>query len=603
MAPHRIRKFGVLSASAALAAAPFWTAPAYAQPTPDTLVSVCSGVSLPPSVVTGIIDPVVTGIYGPIESDLNQTLTALGPIAGLLGLLPGPLSVDVNGLLTTAASGSDIGLSVLANDGTLVGPGDPCDAHANSFSLDNPAGISIGGNIIDGLGATGEDADAGEIDSIAIGNNAATDATALESIAIGNDASVGAGASGSVALGAGSSASAANSVALGADSVASRGSLAGYSAFALVGPQNSAGEVSVGAPGAERQITNVAPGSSATDAVNLAQLQAVAGLIPTDPVLYDDASHATVTFDGVGGTTLTNVAAGALNPTSTDAVNGSQLFATNQQVTANSLAITNLQTDVSNLQGDVTNLQTQVNNIASGGAGPVQYSDAGSPTVPNGGTPTNHLTLVGGSSGPVALHNVADGVIAAGSTDAVNGGQLFATNQAVAGAQTTADTALAIANNSVQYDDSTHTSVTLGPGNPPVVVHNVADGVLNTDAVNLGQLNNAIGNVTNIAVTNAVTQANAYTDARVTALEFDLNEVSKDARSGTAGALAAAGLPQPMEPGKSMFAASVGLYRGKAALAIGASHAPDNGKSVFKLGVTYDASEHLGANAGVGIQF
>src|SRR4051812_26466223 len=101
-------------ASAALAAS-FASAPAYAAPTPDTLVSVCSGVSLPPSVVTGIMDPVVTGIYDPIESAVNDTLSAL---SGLLGL-PAPLNVDVNGLLTTAAAGSDIGLNVIASDGTL----------------------------------------------------------------------------------------------------------------------------------------------------------------------------------------------------------------------------------------------------------------------------------------------------------------------------------------------------------------------------------------------------------------------------------------------------------------------------------------------------
>lgn len=654
MVKCRNRVLGLLAASSAFAVTPLWSAPAFAQATPDTLVSVCSGVSLPPSVVTGIIDPVVTGIYSPIETNLNSTL---GVLSGLLGpLFPAPLSVDVSGLLTTAASGSNIGLNVLADDGTLVGPSDQCDAHADSFSLDNPAGISIGGNVIDGLGATGEDADAGEIDSIAIGNNAATDAAAVESIALGNDAAVGAGGVGSVALGAGSSVGVANSVALGADSIAARGPQAGYAAFGLPGTHNSVGEISVGAPGAERQITNVAPGTALTDAVNMAQLQAIAGLIPTDAVEYDDASHtlvtlggaggttitnlaagalnatstdavngsqlfatnqaiaalagsiptnaveyddgtlATVTLGGASGTTITNVAAGALNGTSTDAVNGSQLFATNQQVTANSLAI-------SNLQGDVTNLQTQIDNINNGAAGPVRYSDAGSPTVPNGGTPTNHVTLVGGAPGPVGLHNVADGVIAAGSTDAVNGGQLFDTNQAVAGAQTTADTALAIANNSVQYDDSTHTSVTLGPGNAPVVVHNVAAGVAVTDAVNVGQLNTAISNVTNIAVNNAVNIANAYTDARIEALEFDIDDVRKDSRAGTAAALAAAGLPQPMEAGGTMVSAGVGTYRGKSSFALGASHALDSGKAVVKVGVTYDSSQHVGANAGVGFQF
>lgn len=597
------RSVGILSASVALTVTPFWSAPALAQvtPGPSNLVSVCSGVSLPPSVVTGIMDPVLTGIYGPIESNVNSTL---GSLTTLLGpLFPAPLSVNVSGLLSTAASGSNIGLQVVAQDGTLLGPSSDCVAHADGFTLDTPAGISIGGNNITGLGATGEEAQAGEIDSIAMGNNASTDAAAVGSIALGTDATIGAGGTGSVALGSGSSAIVANSVALGAGSAASRGPLAGYIAFGLAAPQNSAGEVSVGAPGQERQITNVAAGSAPTDAANVGQLQAIAALIPTDAVEYDDASHNLVTLDGAGGTTITNVAAGALNSTSTDAVNGSQLYATNVQVQANTLAIANLQTDVSNLQTDFSNLQTQVTNIANGAAGPVQYSNAGTPTVPNGGVATNHVTLIGAVAGPVGLHNVAEGLIAAGSTDAVNGGQLFTTNQAVTAAQTTADNALAIANNSVQYDDSTHTSVTLGPGNPPVTVHNVAAGVANTDAVNVGQLNNAISNITSVAINNAVNLANAYTDARIAELRFDIEDVRKDARAGTSAALAAAGLPQPMEPGKTMVAAGVGWYRGKGAFALGASHALDSGKSVLKVGVTYDASEHVGANAGVGIQF
>src|SRR5262249_6885007 len=146
MAKYRNRT-SILFASAAFLATPLWAAPAQAQATPDTLVSVCSGVRLPPSVVTGIMDPVITGIYGPIETNTNQTLSALGPITGLLGILPSPLSVNVSGLISTAASGSDIGLNVIAQDGSLVAPGDTCNAQADGYTLDTDAGIAIGGNM------------------------------------------------------------------------------------------------------------------------------------------------------------------------------------------------------------------------------------------------------------------------------------------------------------------------------------------------------------------------------------------------------------------------------------------------------------------------
>ncbi|MFP3681520.1 hypothetical protein SB725_31040, partial [Pseudomonas sp. SIMBA_041] len=48
--------------------------------------------------------------------------------------------------------------------------------------------------------------------------------------------------------------------------------------------------------------------------------------------------------------------------------------------------------------------------------------------------------------------------------------------------------------NAVQYDNDAHTSVTLGgPGaSGPVNLHNIADGVGNNDAVNVGQLSGAI---------------------------------------------------------------------------------------------------------------
>ena len=531
-------------------------------PAPNTLVSVCSGVSLPRSVVTGILDPVLTGIYGPIETDVNGILTILDPLTGLV--LPSPLNVDVTGLLTTAGSGSNIGLNVLASDGTLVGPSSQCDATADSFTLDNPAGVSIGGNQITGLGDPGQQAVAGEIDSIAIGNRAATDPTAVGSIAIGPDANVGAGAIGSVAIGSGASATGVNSVALGAGSIADR--------------DNS---VSVGG----RQITNVAAGTQPTDAANMAQLVAATA----DAVQYDDPTHAVVTLDGASGTTITNVAPGAVTAASTDAINGSQLFAVQTQVdglqtqvNTNTTAITNLTAQVDGNSTAITNLTNQVTN---GGAGVVQYSNPASPTVPNGGTPTNDATLVGAAPGPVGLHNVADGAIAAGSTDAVNGGQVFDLFEALP--DSVAD--------AVIYDDSTHTSITLNSGGASTIVQNVANGSAPTDAANVGQVS--------AAMNNAVNTANSYTDLQFDLLDSRIGRDRKNARAGTAAALAAAGMPQAAGEGRTMISGGVGTYGGRVGMAIGASHRASNGRSIYKVGVTYDSSEKVGASAGVGFEF
>jgi autotransporter adhesin len=64
---------------------------------------------------------------------------------------------------------------------------------------------------------------------------------------------------------------------LGAGSVENRAAQTSYAAAYLTAPQKSAGAVSVGSAGAERQIINVAAGSAATDAVNVSQLQAGVG--------------------------------------------------------------------------------------------------------------------------------------------------------------------------------------------------------------------------------------------------------------------------------------------------------------------------------------
>ncbi|WP_395147009.1 YadA-like family protein [Moraxella atlantae] len=103
-----------------------------------------------------------------------------------------------------------------------------------------------------------------------------------------------------------------------------------------------------------------------------------------------------------GDQKITNVAAGDINADSKDAVNGSQLYATNQNVTQ--------------VQGDVAKLN-------NGAAGVVRYSNADTPTTPNGGVVSNDVTLVGKANEPVTIHNVAPGRAV---TDAVNVGQLSA---------------------------------------------------------------------------------------------------------------------------------------------------------------------------------
>lgn len=362
------------------------------------VVSACSGVQLPRSVVTDIVAPVVTGITAPIERTVNGILGL--PLVG--AVLP-PLNTDATGLLNQAASGAPITLQVLDTSGNIVGPTDQCQMTADAISLDTAAGISIGGNRISGLGADGTPSFAADINAIAFGNNARAEAGATGSIAFGTNAQV----------------TAANSVALGAGSIAARGAQTGYTAIGLAGAQNSAGEISVGTPTGLRQITNVAAGSAATDAATVGQVTGVADRVTAlaaNTIAYDDATRARATLAGAGGTVLANVGAGAVNATSTEAVNGAQLFATNGRVDANTAAIGGLDTRVTANSQSIVTLQGATANA-------VRY-DADAAGVRTGG-----VTLVGLTPGAaVTLGNVAAGALSATSTEAVNGAQLFATN-------------------------------------------------------------------------------------------------------------------------------------------------------------------------------
>ncbi len=236
---------GIPAALASMAAAVTLVgAPGAAQ---AALVSVCTGVSLPPSTITTMLNPLVTPLA-----------TAL-PLLGL-----GPIWAGI-------AAGAPVRLNVLDTNGDPVLSTAVCDATADSYALNTPKGISIGGNKITGLGITTV-ANAGETDSVALGNGATTNPAATNSVALGTNASVG-------AVGA-------NSVALGAGSAANIGAQSAYPAFGLATLSTSVGEVSVGSAGSSlRKITNVAPGSALTDAVNVEQLQAAI------MVARDDDNH------------------------------------------------------------------------------------------------------------------------------------------------------------------------------------------------------------------------------------------------------------------------------------------------------------------------
>ncbi len=139
--------------------------------------------------------------------------------------------------------------------------------------------ISIGtGNVVSGAssGAFGDPSTVTGTGSYSFGNNNTINSNSA--FVLGNNVTIGPGFDGSVALGSGTTVAAANPTGSATITTSSGGQLT-LSGFAGANPTSV---VSVGAPGAERQITNVAAGRitpTSTDAVNGSQLYAVASTI------------------------------------------------------------------------------------------------------------------------------------------------------------------------------------------------------------------------------------------------------------------------------------------------------------------------------------
>ncbi|WP_256702051.1 YadA-like family protein [Burkholderia sp. SRS-W-2-2016] len=290
-----------------------------------------------------------------------------------------------------------------------------------------------------------------------------------------------------------------------------------------------------------RQLTGVAAGTNPTDAVNVSQLQAVAA-VASNAVLYDNAAHTSVTLGGTGATSavaLTNVAAGTVSATSTDAINGSQLY---------------------QLQSQFGALVTQLTPVQTTGGTDSKYvavNSTGNAAVASG----TESVSIGGNSQASGTNTVALG----------SGAQASANNATAIGANAVVSATNSVAIGAGSVASSANT-VSVGSVGNERTISNVAPGVNPTDAANVAQLQGVQQNIDNVA-------RNAY--------------------SGIAMAGALAGLPQ-VEQGKTFqLGAGIGNYGGYTALAVGAS-ARVTENTIVKMGVSATNGSRLLINAGVG---
>jgi autotransporter adhesin len=221
--------------------------------------------------------------------------------------------------------------------------------------------------------------------------------------------------------------------------------------------------------GAARVLSGVAPGMAATDAVDVGQLQ----MALSNSVQYDSPARTSVTLAGptssdggvTGGTTISNLHQGAVSATSTQAVNGAQLYAniTNGaagpfQVYQSGAVVQPIASGVNSTAGGDGALAsgqggTAIGNHAiSTGAGSVALgafsNDGGQSNVLSIGTPGSERRIV----------NVAPGV---NGTDAVNVNQLFGLRRGLE-QEADAGAALALAATGLRYDERPGTTSIAG---------------------------------------------------------------------------------------------------------------------------------------------
>ncbi|WP_433924161.1 YadA-like family protein [Vreelandella sp. 21] len=388
---------------------------------------------------------------------------------------------------------------------------------------------------------------------------------------------------------------------------------------------------------------------------------------------------ATVSVGSVGAErTVTNVAAGRISAESTDAINGSQLYATNQAVGALDNRVTTVEGDISNITNDLADLDDRAVQYDRNDDGSVDY---------------NTITLEG--DGGTKITNVAPGDIAQNSSDAVNGSQLWDVQNQItnieqggskyfransdgpaadpqgadsiamgpgsvasgdrsvasgAGAQANAEGSVALGADSVADREgmngererfsnesvaSTQGAVSVGSAGNERQITNVAGGTRDTDAVNVRQLDavqrgavnydrDEDGNVDystitlkgdeGTTITNVAPGINANDAANVGQLNdlgrrFEneivnvygrIDDVERNANAGSASAIAASTVPQAWMPGKSMIGVGAGTYGGESAVSVGISRLSDNGRWVIQGKVTGDSQSNFGAGIGAG---
>lgn len=388
-----------------------------------------------------------------------------------------------------------------------------------------------GGKLTPVNGISANDSQANGDNSIAIGQKSKTNANAKNAIAIGTESQ--ANGENSIAIGVRNDVTGKNSYAAGNDNT-----VKSNDTFVL------GNNVEVGAD--MKGAVVLGSGSTADKATQESRATVDGSTITYDGFVGQANDVGMILSVGAKNAErqIKNVAAGRISKDSTDAVNGSQLYATNK-------IIGNVADSVANVIGG----NAKVNNN-----GEISASNIG-------GTGQNNI------NNAIAYINKRN---KSGNSyidiDAPEGSVLPSVSKG----------SNSIAIGAGSSDDKRKNVVSVGNATKGLnrTITNVAPGKYGTDAVNMNQLYGVAGG-----------------------LSKQINDVKKKSSAGIAGAVALGMLPQSNIPGDALVSIGTGYHDSESAVALGISKTSDNARWIFKGGVSYDSQDEVTAGASVGFHF
>ena len=525
--------------------------------------------------------------------------------------------------LITGANAVAIGYDnkALKNDTTVVGSGAKADGlNASAFGSmatatgESALAVGTGANATaDSAVSIGNDSNATAKSSVAVGQS--TNATGVFATALGDSSS--ALANGSVAISVDSKAQGVNSMALGRSSITTH--------------DNS---VALGASSVsklEKQVNDATVGTLTYNGF--------AGNNPMATVSVGDSGKERQ---------IVNVGAGEISATSTDAINGSQLYAVADKVSTNAQ---NIATNANNIadnsvrittnEGNIANnaqlITTNEGNIASNTAY-IKAVEAKLPVVKAGDNTTVDVTVdaYGKATYTVSSKDfqpaidantakIADNAKAISTNTAdIRSAEKLIDKNAKDIAQNTSDirdNTGKIADNANHIADNaaniTHNSARINAVEIEAKKHSVVKAGKNTTVnkttgVNGEAVYTVDANVDHLATKAEVNKHVGAINSRIDGVEgkvaqntkaigrldHDVRKNRKRADAGTASVAAMANIPQVYLPGKSGVGVGVGYKHGQSAIAVGYSRTSDNAHHIIKLSVGADSQKDVTLGAG-----